>query len=241
MGATALWDLNKVILRSGYDHVDYLALSTHGDLPDGQSDLFSASASYMIKPAVSAGIELGGGLLRYSGTNTAFSHAHQWSVGSFFETQVSEYIHFRGSVGYSVYTPDSSGTAIASKEFSGVYAQVALTHRLNQYFQYTLSGGRSLNFALYGGSVDLYYARLHANWNVIQKVSVDTSFDFAHGSQVSSGSETFDRYGASISLGREITTKLSGKLGYQYYWRGSDLSGRDYTVNVVSLNLNYSF
>jgi uncharacterized protein (PEP-CTERM system associated) len=104
-----------------------------------------------------------------------------------------------------------------------------------------LSGGRSLNFALYGGTIDLYYARLNANWNILQKVSLGTSFDFEHGSQVSSGNETFDRYGAGITLGRAITSKLSGSLGYRYYWRGSDVSGRNYTANIVSLNLSYAF
>ncbi len=34
---------------------------------------------------------------------------------------------------------------------------------------------------------------------------------------------------------------MSGDLRYQFYKRESDSSGRDYTVNVVSLNLTYQF
>ncbi len=242
VGVSTLWDLNKVNLRFGYDHADYLALYTNTGQPDGQSELFSSSAAYVIKPGMLLGIELGGGLLNYSGTNTVFSKAHQWSVGSFYDTQLSQHLHARVSVGYSVYRPDATGTLGApGTEFSGVYAQIAISHRLNQYVDYTLSGGRSLNFALYGGTVDLYFARLNASWKIMQKVSIGTSFDFEHGSQVSFGSETFDRYGAGINLARAITSKLSGSLGYQYYWRTSDLSGRDYTVNSVTLNLRYQF
>jgi len=241
VGVTTLWDLNKVNLRVGYDHVDYLSLSTHGRQPDGQSELFSSSASYAIKPGMSAGIELGGGLLNYSGTNTLFSEATQWSLGSFFSTELSEYIHFRGSVGYIVYSPESRGTAGAGKDFTGVYAQIGISHRPNQYVNYRLSGGRTLTFAFYGGTVDLYYARLDATWDVVQKINISTAFDFEHGSQISSGNETFDRYGAGLSLGRIITSKLSGSLGYRFYWRRSDVAGRSYTVNVVSLNLNYAF
>ncbi len=240
-GTTALWDLNKVILRFGYDHVNYLALSSNNRQPDGQAELFSSSAAYALKPGMLAGIELGGGLLRYSGTNAPFRDAVQWSAGTFLDTQVSQYIHFRGSVGYTVYTPESSGPVGAGNEFTGVYAQTTITHQLNEYVSYTLSGGRSLNFALYGGTVDLYFARWQANWNIIRKISIGTSFDFDHGSQVSSGTETFDRYGAGISLGRALTRKLSGSVGYRFYWRGSDLPGRNYTVNVASLNLNYAF
>src|SRR5437762_178711 len=190
VGVSTLWDLNKVTLRFGYDHADYLALYSNGGTPDGQSELFSASAGYTIKPEMQVGIELGGGLLSYSGTNTVFSEAHQWSIGSFYETQLSQYMHFRGSVGYSVYRPDATGTQGATgTEFSGVYAQIAISHRLSQYVDYTLSGGRSLNFAFYGGTIDLYYARLNASWKIMQKVSIGTSFDYEHGSQVSFGGE----------------------------------------------------
>jgi len=34
---------------------------------------------------------------------------------------------------------------------------------------------------------------------------------------------------------------LSSGLAYHYYWRGSDIPGRNYTVNVVTLSLNYTF
>jgi hypothetical protein len=118
---------------------------------------------------------------------------------------------------------------------------MALTHRLNQYVDYTLSGGRTVNFAFYGGTIDLYYARLQANWQLLRKFSLSTGFDYEHGKQISFGPETFDRYGPSISLGRLITSKLSSGLAYHYYWRGSDIPGRNYTVNVVTLSFNYTF
>ena len=53
--------------------------------------------------------------------------------------------------------------------------------------------------------------------------------------------ETYNQYGPGISLSRPITAKLSSSLGYQLYWRDSNLAGRNYTVNVVSLNLSYTF
>ena len=249
VGASALWDLNKVILRLGYDHVDYISLISNSSVPDGQSEIFSGSAGYVIKPDMQVGIELGGGLLSYSGAN-APPKATQWSAGTFFDTQVSDHIHFRGSVGYTVYSPDSDsasgGTnAAPKKEFSGVYAQVAISHQLNDRIDYSLSGGRSLSFAFFGGTIDLYFARLQANWKIMQKVTIGTSLDYEHGSQVAQvqgpGDETFDRYSGGITLGRAITKKLSGSIGYRFLWRRSDLSGQEYTANVASVNLNYAF
>ena len=72
-------------------------------------------------------------------------------------------------------------------------------------------------------------------------MTLGTSFSYEHGTDLYSGSETYDQYGPGISLSRPITTKLTSSLGYQVYWRDSNLAGRNYTVQVVSLNLNYTF
>ncbi len=243
VGATATWDLNKVVVRGGFDHVDYVALSGSSGQPDGQSELAWSSAGYALKPGMFAGVELGGGLLHYSGTNVSFSDARQVNAGVFFESQVSQYLHFRGSVGYTLYSPDTgqSTNSNSVSDFTGIYADLSLQHRLNRFLDYTLSAGRSINFAFYGGSVDLTYARWLANWKVMEKVGIGTSLQYEHGTQVTFTGETFDRYGGSISLSRTLTAKSSGSLGYQFYWRTSDVKGRDYTANIVSLNFSYRF
>ena len=126
-------------------------------------------------------------------------------------------------------------------DFKGIYAQIDLQHRLNEFVNYTLSGGRSISFAFYGGSVDLAYARLLANWRIMRKVSIGTSLEYEHGTQVTLIGETFDRYGGGITFSRRLTAKLTGSLGYQFYWRTSDLPGRNYSDNIVSLSFNYTF
>ena len=235
LGVAATWDLNKLILRSGYDHVNYVALSGNNGQPDGESELISASAGYALKPGMITGMELGVGLIHYTGTNAFFSDAKQWSAGLFFETPISQYLRFRGSVGYTDYAPEKS------PDSTGVYAQIDIQHRVNQFVDYTLTGGRSINFAFYGGSVDLSYARLLANWKIMRKVSIGTSVNYDHGSQIGSGGETFDRYGAGITLSRNITSKLSAILGDQFYWRTSNIADREYVNNIVSVNFNYAF
>jgi len=89
--------------------------------------------------------------------------------------------------------------------------------------------------------VDLYYAQVHANWNLLRKINLSTSFEFEHGSELSFYSEVFDRYGPAVSLGRPITAKLYASAGYQFYWRGSDVAGRDYTVNLLTGRMEYRF
>jgi len=92
-----------------------------------------------------------------------------------------------------------------------------------------------------GGTVDLYSFSWQANWQVIRKTSLSTSFVYNHGSQLYYGAETFDQYGPQMRLERQLAEKLRSSLGYQYYWRSSNEAGRDYSVSIVSLDLTYTF
>jgi hypothetical protein len=241
LGVAPVWDLNKIVLRLGYDHVNYISLAGNQNWSDAQAEVFSWSAGYALRPRTLLGVELGEQLMQYTGAYTYFSEAKQWNAGCFYDTQASEYIHFTGHAGYTAYTPEGGQSGNTSGNFDGVYAQIALTHRLNRKVDYSLSAGRSVTFVLYGGTVDLYSASLQAQWRILRKISLGGGFDYNHGSQLLSGGETYDQYGPRISLTRPISAKLSGSLGYQLYWRGSNLAGRNYTTSVVSLNLNYKF
>jgi len=66
-----------------------------------------------------------------------------------------------------------------------------------------------------------------------------TGFEFEHGTELTSSSETFDRFGPRLSLDRPLTAKMSGALRYQFYHRLSDVAGRDYNINLVTLNITY--
>lgn len=248
LGVSAVWDLNKATVKGGYDHVNYDSLTgensqNFGGQPSGYSEVFSASAGYALKPGMLLGLEIGGSLITYTTTttNTPYSNAKQWNVGGFYDAPLSEYIHITAHAGYSVYSPESSGATATSDDFTGIYGQLDITHRVNQYVTYTLSGGRTLNVVYYGGTIDRTFVHWQANWQVLRKITLGTSFGYEHGTYLYVGGETYDQYGPGISLSRAITGKLTGSLGYRYYWRDSDQAGRNYTVQVVSLNLNYAF
>ncbi len=244
-GLTTIWDLNKAIVRVGYDHQDFVSLS--GDSPsirDGSAEVVFASAGYAPKAEMLVGLESGGSLVTYEESNYAlFTEAVQWNAGAFFDARVTEYITVRSGAGYTVFTPDFGPYErfIEDDRLDGIYLRVEMRHRLNQYVDYVLSGGRNISYTFYGGTADLYYARLQATWRILNKISLSTSLDYDGGSQYYGiTEEDFDRYGGSISLGRGLTRSLSSSIRYSYYMRDSD-EGRDYDVNIVSLNFNYQF
>ena len=246
MGLAGTWDLNKIILRNGYDHLNYDTLSGEAlggqGQPSGQSEIFSGSAGYQFAPGREAGLEVGGSIMHFSntGTNTLFSDATQWNAGVFCETVLSQYVHFRGSAGYTQFSPEAHGQNHVS-DFGGVYAQLSLQHRVNQYIDYTLSGGRSINFSFFGGTIDLYEAAWQIQWHVLKGFTLATILNYDHGAQAVGFGENFSRYGGGLSLGRHLSAKLSGTLAYQFYWRSSDLQDRDYLANILSLSFVYTF
>ena len=126
-------------------------------------------------------------------------------------------------------------------QLSGFYGNVLISHRLNEYISHSLSAGRSVQLSFYSGAVDLYYVRWNASWKLLEKIGLNTMVSYEGGEQFSYGREEFDRYGAGITLSRGLTKKLNASLGYQFYDRLSDLPGRDYTLNIISLNFNYTF
>ena len=241
-GVTATWNLEKLSFNLGYDHLNYATITGSAGAGDGQSDVFSASSAYKIVPEISLGLEAGGSLIGHTGTNAVLGDLKEWNVGTFCDAQVSEHINFDGSVGYmEEYSSEPASTIQTSSQSSGVYGQLTLTHQLNQYLDYSIAGQRSINSALFAGSVEQTDVNLLANWHIVRKLTISTSLSYEHGSQVLSGSDTFDRYGARIELTRAITSKLSATLGYQFYQLDSNLPGGNYTVNIFNLNLTYKF
>jgi hypothetical protein len=236
-GLTTTWDLNKVIAKFGYDHINYISLTGESG-GDGQSDVFSVSAGYTLTPGRLLGLEEGFSMINQNGGGNG--SGTQWNSGAFYETRVSRHFSLSLHGGYTEYHPDSSDHG-TNESFNGVYAQLVASHTLNRWMEYSLSGGRSITFAFSGGSYDIYTAALNVNWHILRKWTLGTGFDYQHGEELIEGGETFNRYGPQAILTRPLTQKLSTSLSYQFFRRDSDLPDRSYSANIITLNFSYRF
>lgn len=241
LGFVGVWDLNKVIVRFGYDHGNYINLASgNAANPDGQAELFFGSVGYLLKPQMTAGVESSASFVFYDEAGgVGFTEATQLSAGGFFEAQISQYMKGRAAVGYNVMLP-GDGPSEGDDE-SGIYAQLGLLHRLNEYIDYTLDASRRVSFTFYGGSLDLYTVTLAANWHIMRDTRITTGFTYEHGKRLYSFPEEFDRVGPTVSIARRLTEHLTGGLRYSFYHRTSSIDGWDYDVNIVNLNLSYRF
>jgi hypothetical protein len=239
LGETTTWDLDKVKLTLGYDHANYETISGQTSSQTlSASENVSASVAFALPAGQAVGLESSGTLAHLASSNGG--EAKQWSAGLFYRAPISHYIDFKGSLGYTVYSEQPGGVQITF-ESSGYYGQLALTHNLSRFVDYSLSAAHNVTFAYSGGAVELSSVSFGQHWKVLRDISIGTTFAYEHGKQAGFGTETFDRYGAGINLGRQITAKLSSSLGYQFYGRTSDSPGKNYSANIFSLNLSYTF
>jgi hypothetical protein len=242
-GVGVTWDMGKLVFKAGYDHANYDAMTDNLLIRDVESELFTLSGSYGIRPSIRAGLELSLGLTSYSWlsnsspSTTIQGDGTQWSAGPFVETRLSQNLGFRAGVGYTVFEPESKLSLGERQE--GPYARLGLTHRINNYFDYILGGGRDISFNSFGGISDAYIASWQGNWHVVRKTTISTSFTYQHGTQFAYGTETYDWFGPQLLIKRPITRKLTATLGYRYFWRESTLPQNQYTADLVSLNLDY--
>lgn len=249
VGASALWDLNKIVAQSGYDHANSVSLGSSQQVPDTTSDNWFMNAGVRVQPEILVGVEGGVGLNSYGQGQSSQTQpdATQWNVGAFCKAQISQYISGQLDAGYTVYSPDATSGFTNLNDSANMYFQLSVSHQVNQFIYYSVSAGRSTESASFGQPYDYYFVRLQANWNIFRKYSLSTPFWWQNGSQLANqiygqgGASSYDQYGAGINISRTLTKKLSGTLGYQFVKETSGQSSLNYTVNIVSLNLSYQF
>ena len=243
-GVSVFCDLNKLVTTVGYDHVNYASLkSSQSSQPDGASEIFFLNSGVRVLPEILTGLEAGGGFINYDQSNSTNSvvspDATQWNVGAFCTAKISEYLDVRLDAGYTVFTPDTISTNYNSSP--GFYFQFLLSHRVNRFVSYSLSAGRSTDFAYGGQPYQRYFAQVSAQWIILKNYQISTPFGWEHGSESYNQASSYDQYTAGISIGRPITKKLSGSLAYRFIKESSAQSTQNYINNIVSLSFSYQF
>ena len=234
-GMSGTWDLNKLELNLQYDHASYISL-TGSSLPDGRSDIFGLNAALKVTPMATIGMQLGGGPNHYDGTQA--SDSANLNVGAFARAQPTQYLGIYGAAGYTVYTDQNSNPSLRSS-YDAFYWQIGVQHRINRYFDYDLTAGRTISFGFFAGTVDMYSAAIDGRLHCFRNLGVSLGLVFEHGTLLSGTGEAFDRIGPHVLLERTLNRKFSATLRYQYFARTSNITGGDYELNVLTASLVY--
>jgi hypothetical protein len=231
-----------------------------GNIQDSTEEIFSGSVGANVTPYSVVGIQASATIISYEQTN--LNGGVQYSAGLFYKTRVSEHLTFSASAGYFIYFLDVSNpttvttnfvndgmggitavpvTNTAATTIDAVYYSLSLDHQVNAHLSYNIEAGRQVQAGLFSDTLDLYYARISANWGIVRKLPITTRFSYENGNESGGIGEKIERFGFGIGCSRAITQKLSSSLYFEHWLRYSDLPNRNYTQNRVMLTLNYSF
>lgn len=242
-GVGALLDLNEAVVNLGYDHVNYVSLAGN-EIPDSSSENLIANAGFRVRPEFLAGLEAGGGFFHSSqSASLPIPDATQWNTGLFVQAQISQYLNVEFHAGLMGYLPQPTATLTNLSATTGLYFQLSVSHRVNRIVSYTLSAGRSTDYANYGLPDEYYFVRWQPDWNLFRKISLGTPIAWEKGTQLATGGSgnSFNQISAGINAGCSLTQKLTATLSEQFIRETSLQTAGNYTVNIVDLNLSYQF
>ena len=126
------------------------------------------------------------------------------------------------------------------------YADLSVTHQVSDAISYSLSVGHELRLGMQANTTEATYFRPNVTWKFIKDVTLQGSISYEHGAQdliqqAGGVAETYDTYGAMLSLSRPITKKLTASMNYRLTLRSSNAASRGYTQDIVGLLLTYTF
>src|SRR5882762_1783018 len=219
---SVLWDLNKAVATLGYDH--YLYVSTNSDLDylDRNAEVLVGSLAFTLTDTTGVGLE------------SSFVH-------TYYDQNV---LNNSNAVtgGYQMINFDNTGSVFDSNDVHDYYANILISHRLNAYITQTLSAGHENQLGVNSNFITLNYVRYTATWNIIRNTLLSTEVFFEDADD-SGGfiDEHLHRYGGAITIGYQLTPRVTLGLRYQFTEKDSDVPFRSYTQNRISFDGTYSF
>jgi len=252
LGTKVTWDFDKLVMDFNYDHYNYLPLDAEQKYLTHQSELGSVRLAASLNPALTAGLELGGGTTEY--TRSQLANNRHLSIGPFVRYQVNHTTDIRASVGYSLYWFDTAvlgtntvlGTNVPIRidafSQSGFYADVMISHQPTERTRHTLNIGQSLSTDINSSPIELFFARYAVSLALIKYWTFQPYVSFESGTEnLRARQEYLTRYGAGMSASRKITDKLTGNISYMWLRKYSTIPNFDYEQNRLVLDVLYQF
>ena len=245
-GISMLWDLNQALVSLGYDHYNYVSITDQFDYLDRNAEILYGSIAFLLTPTISVGPEGNAVFTRYD--DMVLSDADSYSVGGFIEAQITNNLRVRGAAGYQWMNFDHPfvnffGFLFPDQdEQSDWYANILIGHRLNAAIRQTIAAGHESQLGVNSNFIELNYVRHTLSLNVFRGTLLSTEFFFEDADE-SGGfiNEEFQRWGAALALGYQLTPHITLGLRYQFTSKDSDVPLRDYDQHRVSLDGTYSF
>ena len=242
LGFNTTWDLEDVTLSLGYDHQNYSTTSQQLSYTDHASELVVARGGFKFHPTLTAGLE---GTVSYTAYDQpVLNNNTGYSAGVYADWQPGHYLHVQPRFGYTLYQFEQTSQFMKAVNQDAWYLDLTMTHDISDTVSYSLSAGHELTLGVYGNTIEDWYIRPAANFKIIKNLTLNTSFSFEDGTQgigtiTSAGVENFDWLTWGLGLSYPLMKRLTVGLNYRLTLRTSNYASREYTQDLVGLQLTY--
>jgi hypothetical protein len=241
-GISTTWDLQDVTLNAGYDHQNFVSSSSDFESANRASEILTARAGFKFNPGLIAGVEDTTSFTTYS--QQSLNNSVSYSPGVYADWRPGTYFQVQPRVGYTFYNFEQTSRLIQAHDQNSWYAGVTVTHELTDFMSYSVSAGHELRLGIQADAVEDWYLRPNINWKIFKYFDVNTFVTYEHGTQgeaqqVGGLSETYDWIGGGLGVNFALTKKIQMGMNYRITVRSSDAGSRDYTQNLVGLQLTY--
>jgi len=237
-GLEVVWDLNKVILSAGYDHENFIPVTSQFEYLERASEWFAASAAFRLGDTVHAGLEGQASLHDYE-RETTLNDNWRARVGPFIEFTSEEKISLRAGGGFDTARFDAA--AAANNDFDEYYAYASVRQE-TRLFTHALTAGREHQLGDNANNLRLTRVRYSISSPILRhldlgaNVSVNFAEEFGGAFR-----EEFTYYGAGAAIGYQFHKYWRASLEYDFYLKDSDLPLRDFYRNLITLGLTFSY
>ncbi len=257
-GLAATWDLEDVVLTLGYDHQNLVASPGQFSYLDQSSELPLARAGFRVLPQLTVGVEGSASFTTYD--QAVLNNNQSYSAGVYGDWQPGSYLHVEPRVGYALYQFEHTSVTPPPLIFAGPrplptvsvetqgldtwYADLTLSHQISDAVSYGFTAGHEIRLGVESDAIEDSYFRPNVTWSATKEISLNTSLFYEHGNSGAGNvsgnlAEIYDWYGGALTLTYAVMRTLLISAKYRLTLRSSSIPSRDYTQNLVGLQLTY--
>lgn len=235
-------NLGRAQASLGFDHQNAFPTTDALEYQARSTEIVSVRGGVRLRPDLVVGLESPITFTSYK--LPVLNDSTGYGGGVYAEWMLGDTLSVLPRAGYSVYDFSQTSDFLLAKDMDSWYADLTVRHQPREAISYSVSVGHELRLGLQSDAITAWYVRPNISWQMTQRISVQPLFLYEHGEQGAGvgiqGDETYDWYGLGLSASASITSKLRANFAYQLTLRSSDVQGRGFDQNMVTLGFTYA-
>jgi len=231
------------VLTLGYDHQNVMSLSSQFNQINHAAELVDARAGLQFNPRLTVGVEGTASFTTYD--QSVLNDNQVYSAGIYGDWRPGSYFSVQPHFGYTIFESSQTSSSVTGGNLTSWYANLTLAHQVTDFLSYSLSAGHEIRPGIQSDAIEDSYIRSSADWKVIKDVTLQSSLFYEHGKegggqQASLLENNYDWYGGGLSLSYSPMKKVQIGLNYRLTLRSSNVASREYSQNMVGLQITYT-